>query len=261
MRSDWVKALNKTLKAQRMLAPTSGWLVKQGGRTKQGLMAWFATNKRRWFVLIQPEEKEDAVFRYYDGPPSSLTTPPRGAVILNNKAVLEIDSTGKMPNAFKITSKGENDPHAITTVLSAENNKEMGRWMKQIATAIAASGGRSAEDDLKTLQAERKQVANQLGKKGAQQNNIKQLAKLDVDELKELPLKTLHEVAEYLDVPFDPKKDTDRKKLADLIMGQRNAQAADANTGGTLFGADDDDPFGMGGGALQTWQSNRGGMS
>jgi len=259
-RSDWVKALNKTLKAQRLLAPTSGWLVKQGGRTKEGIMSWFATNKRRWFVLVQPEENEDAVFRYYDGPPPSLTTPPRGAVILNNKAVIELDTASKMPNAFKVTSKGDNDPKAITTILAAENNKDMGRWMKQIATAIAASGGRSAEDDLKTLQAARKEEVGKLQKKGAQQNNVSQLAKLDVEQLKELPIKTLHEVAEYLDVPFDPKKDKDPKKLADLIMGQRNAQAADANTGGTMFGDDDDDPFGAGGGMVLNTYHSKGGM-
>jgi len=254
-RSEWYKALNKTLKAQRALAPTSGWLVKKGGRTKAGgLLAMFSTNKRRWFVLVQPEEGADAIFRYYDGPPASLTTAPKGAVILNNQAVLEVDLEGKMPNAFKITSKGEKDPHAITTVLAAESNKDMGRWMKQIATAIAASGGRSAQADLRTLAVERKEAANRLEKKGNNQNNLAQLAKLDVDELKELPLKKLQEVAEYLDVPFDPKKDKDRKKLADLIMGQRNAAKADAIARNEL---NEDDPFGGPPGGLKTWGSTK----
>ena len=47
-RSEWTKALNKTLKALRAQAPTSGWLVEEGRQMKQGMMALFSTNKRRW---------------------------------------------------------------------------------------------------------------------------------------------------------------------------------------------------------------------
>ena len=50
-RSNWVKALNKTLKALREQAPTSGWLTKQGGRARTGILKALSTNKRRWFCL------------------------------------------------------------------------------------------------------------------------------------------------------------------------------------------------------------------
>ena len=117
-RSKWVKALNKTFKELRAQAPTSGWLMKQGGRVRRqsleprsfappledhsvlasrwwqartGLMKALSKNRRRWFVLVQPEEGADAVFRYYDAPPPSLATPPKGFVIINNKARLQTE--------------------------------------------------------------------------------------------------------------------------------------------------------------------------
>ena len=90
-RSAWVKALKKTLKELAAQAPTSGWLVKQGGRAKHGLGAFFSTNKRRWFVLVQPDEGHDAVFRYYDSPPSSLAAHAKGAVIINYNATLQLE--------------------------------------------------------------------------------------------------------------------------------------------------------------------------
>ena len=277
-RSEWTKALNKTLKALRAQAPTSGWLVKKGGRAKQGMMALFSTNKRRWFVLIQPEQGADAIFRYYDGPPPTMTTPPKGAVVINNQAVLEV--SGELKNSFAITSKGDNDPHPITTILAAETNQDMGRWMKAIHSAIGASGGKAK--DLKDLNAARKEEAMKLKEKGANSNNLRQLAKLDVEELRELPLRKLKEVrqhtasksykqaqrlttfpplthlplrpatqvAEYIDVVVDPKL-KDKKKIADLIMGKRNAAKADAAGRYT----DDDDPFGGPPGVLSSWGS------
>ena len=53
-----------------------------------------------------------------------------------------------------------------------------------------------------------------------------------MEELKELPLGKLHEICEYLDIVFDARKDRDKKKLADLIMGQRNAHESDKRAGG-----------------------------
>lgn len=194
-RSGWVKALTKTLKTLKAAAPTSGWLMKQGGRTKTGLMAMLARNKRRWFVLTQPEEGDDAVFRYYDGPPPSVTTPARGAVVLNHEAVLAVDTEAKTPHAFRITSKGANDPHPITTVLAAETHVDMGRWMKAIHAAIGASGGKVG--DLKKLAAGGKAAARRLQRQATRPNMLAQLARLEVDELRELPLKKLVEVAEY----------------------------------------------------------------
>jgi len=225
-RANWMKALNKTIKMLKAQAPTSGWLVKKGGRTKKGLLQWLSRDKRRWFVLIQPEEGQDAIFRYFDGPPSSFTAPARGAVVLNRSAKLEVDIDAGMPHAFRVTSKGANDARELTTVLAAETNAEMGRWMKALHTAISTSGGKVT--DLEDLQVARKAAAQKLQKNADKPNNLRQLARLEVEQLKELPIKKLHEIAEYLDAPFDRKKDKDPKKLAEIIMGQRNAQAADA---------------------------------
>ena len=105
-RAGWTKALNKTLKALKAAAPTSGWLLKQGGRNKAGFASILARDKRRWFVLTQPEDDGEATFRYYDSPPINLaTTTPRGAIVLNRSAVLAMDGESKLHNAFKITSK------------------------------------------------------------------------------------------------------------------------------------------------------------
>lgn len=50
---------------------------------------------------------------------------------------------------------------------------------------------------------------------------------------------------------FDPKRDKDKKKLADLIMGRRNAAAADRNQHRNL---EEEDGFG-GAPGLRTWGS------
>ena len=48
---------------------------------------------KRWFVLTQPEEGGDATVRYYDAPPANLgTAVPKGAVVLNHGAKIEIDA-------------------------------------------------------------------------------------------------------------------------------------------------------------------------
>ena len=52
--------------------------------------------------------------------------------MLNHAATLEVETDAKIPHAFNITSKGANDPHPITTVLAAETQIDMGRWMKAI---------------------------------------------------------------------------------------------------------------------------------
>ena len=122
-----------------------------------------------------------------------MTTPPKGAVVINNQAVLEV--SGELKNSFAITSKGDNDPHPITTILAAETNQDMGRWMKAIHSAIGASGGKAK--DLKDLNAARKEEAMKFKEKGANSNNLRQLAKLDVEELRELPLRKLKEVRQH----------------------------------------------------------------
>ena len=72
-------------------APTSGWLMKQGGRrAKTGLASMLSRDKKRWFVLTQPEEGQGATFRYYDSPPHIPSAPARGAVVLNRDATLEV---------------------------------------------------------------------------------------------------------------------------------------------------------------------------
>ena len=55
-------------------------------------------------------------------------------------------------------------------------------------------------------------------------------------------------------MPFDPKRDRDKKNLADLIMGRRNAVAADRNMHRNLNGEENENPFG-GPPGLRTWGS------
>ena len=153
-------------------------------------------------------------------------------------------------NGFSIKSQGASDPHPITTVLAGDSNADVGRWMKAIALAIKQSGGQMI--DVKAVAKERI-VRGSLATVDQKQINRAQLAKLDIEELRELPLKELHQVCKHLDIVFDKRVDRDRRKLADLIVGQRNAHKADAGAGAHLH--DDDVFLPMRG--LKTWGTMR----
>jgi len=232
-RTAWTKACNKMIKIMKAQAPTSGWLVKQGGRGKSGLSAMFSRDKKRWFVLEQPLEGANATFRYYDAPPASATTPSRGLVVLNKLASLLVDDESKANHAFCITSKGANDPKAITTSLSAESHKDLARWMTALRKAIADSGGEVAEvGDLMTAAGDKsRKVAL---RRNDTQGQLMQLAKLDEEELLTLRIKQLMELAEHLQIlaTLDVKTTKDlkdkglpepvrKKKIVDLILSQR----------------------------------------
>ena len=230
-RSGWTKALNKALKEIRAAQPTSGWLIKQGGRASKGfLSSFFAKNKRRWFVLTQPAEGDEATFRYYDGPPTALgpeVREPRGAVVLNRDAKLAIDSASKLANAFVITSQGASDAKAICTTLAAETNADLARWMKALHGAIGASGGKVKA--LKDLGKDFRGAAKAAHKPGAlvrkasmeRNRMMMQLERLEREELMELKVKVLHDLCDHLDVVFDRRKDKDKRWLVDHILSQR----------------------------------------
>lgn len=274
-RSKWSKAIHKKLKEMRAQLPTAGWLIKQGGRSKHGLSALFARDKRRWFVLTQPNAAEgsEATFRYYDGPPTPgqpiEQKTARGAVVLNRDARLAIDAESKRANAFRITSHGASDKRPVVTSLAAETNAELGRWMKALHAAIDASGGRVK--DLKSLGKDHRGAAAGAKKPGglARQASMErhrmmmQLAKLEREEVSqraplsqpslllrcflscplicesdfllllscccqmlELKVKVLQDLAEYLGVIFERKRDKDKKWLVDHIISQRRTLEA-----------------------------------
>jgi len=156
----------------------------------------------------------DPTFRYYDGPPQKSNAP-RGTVVLNADAKLAIDTESSLPNAFKITSKGTNDPRELTTTLAADTRVDMDRWIKALRKAIADSGGKV--EQLSKLRDE----ARRLQKASSHVTNLKQLANLERDELMGLTLKVLHEICEYLDIVFDRSTDKNKKKLVDLIIAQK----------------------------------------
>jgi len=220
-RSAWVKALGKTLKALKEAAPTSGWLIKHGGRKGAGLGKVLARDKRRWFVMTQPEEGQDATFRYYDAPPHIPSAPARGAIILNGDATLLVEEGSKHAHAFAITSRGVNDAKPITTVLAAETKADLARWMKAIHMAIKASGGTK----LAPLRALGRASANvvKLQKASAQMVQLEQMSKLEREELLGLRIKQLQELATHLDVAYDPRSAVakDKKGLVELIVHQR----------------------------------------
>jgi len=220
-RSAWVRALNRTLKELKAQAPTSGWLVKSGGRKTTGFAAMLARDKRRWFVLTQPEEEgANATFRYYDAPPRSLSTPARGMVVINRETGLLVDDEAKSLHAFCITSCGASDPKPITTKLSTDSHEDLAKWMKALRMAIAASGGEvAALGDLTTTAGQVRQ--RKVVMRNATVGNLMQLSKLDEEQLLTLRLKQLHELAAYLHVEFDPKTDKDKKRLVELIVSQR----------------------------------------
>jgi len=240
-RAHWSKALNKVLKALKAQAPTAGWLVKQGGRRKTGLSAMLSRDKKRWFVLEQPLEGANATFRYFDSPPPSAATPSRGLVVLNRDAKLLVDDQSKLPHAFCITSKGANDPMPISTTLAADSHKDLARWMTALRKAVADSGGEVAEvGDLMTAAGE-KQRKDALHSNTAYANLV-QLSQLEEDDLLQLRLKQLLEVAEHLQIMGTLDKGTRamlkdkarpeperKKKLADLIISQRKMHAQQDN--------------------------------
>ena len=79
-------------------------------------------------------------------------------------------------------------------------------------------------------------------------NDKIQMAKLPEEELKNLRLKQLKDVARYLDCVFEPGL-KDKKQLVDLIMHQRNIHAAEVIPGAGVEGDDDWRP------RLKTWGS------
>jgi len=200
-RSAWIKALNAQFKRMRAGAPTSGWLMKQGGRqmgkglSKLAAMSW----KRRWFVLTQPSEGRPATFAYYDGP-NVTNDPPRGLVLLNASAQIFMTDKTKKPHCFCIQSTGAKDGKAITTILSATSNEEVKKWMRSLQGAIKASGGvvdQSAK--LSKLAALGGTMTSQ--KMGATKTAMfENLKRLEEPELLNLPMKKLEELAKYLDM-------------------------------------------------------------
>ena len=234
-RSGWLKALNGTLRALKAAAPTSGWLVKEGGRTKAGLAAMLSRDKRRWFVLSQPEAGANATFCYYAGPPPTAGTPPRGFVVLNRDTALQVDEASRRQHAFAIASQGASDARPITTRLAAESQADATRWMKALRLAVSASGGEVAS--LQELADESRAKTRRLQRVPVKQSHLEQLAALDEEQLGTLRLKQLYEVAEHMAVPGvdagekraaggDRAKEGRLKKhIVDLIVTQRATHA------------------------------------
>ena len=209
-RSAWTKALRTTFKALEAAAPTAGWLTKQGGRTKTGMAKMFSRDKKRWFVLTQPEDGGDATFRYYEGPPAHINSAvPKGAVVLNSSAVVQIDEDSKLPHAFKVQSKGASDTNLVTTVLAAESKTELGKWIKAVHAAITAcdqgAPRRRARRSVQELAADADAKVRKLQKQSSRVTTLMQMAKLDREEMMALRLKQLHELAAYVDAVFDPQ--------------------------------------------------------
>ena len=130
--------------------------------------------------------------------------------------------------------QGANDVREISTVLSAETNADLARWMKAIHSAISASGGTVDKAKLREQAQAAASKRAQRVQRGSivasamQASNTSQLAKLDAEELKELHVKKLQDIAEFLDVVFDKRKDKDKKKLVDLIVAQRLTHKTEA---------------------------------
>ena len=234
-RSAWVKALNRTLRILKEQAPTSGYLVKQGGRIRSGLSAMLSRDKRRWFVLTQPETGANPIFRYYVAPPPSASTPPRGNVVLNRNTVLAVDDASSRKHAFAITSQGANDARPVTTSLAAESHADVTRWMKALRQAIQASGGEVASlGELADQSRRDTRAKSRVSRHSVRASNLDALSHLDEDQLAGLRLKKLYELAEHMQVPTLEKeragnnKDKEarlKRKVAELIATQRATYA------------------------------------
>jgi hypothetical protein len=239
--SAWCKSINTTLRRLNQSAPTSGWLTKEGGRSTKarggllgGLKASFASAKRRWFVLTNAEDGNDATFRYYDKPMVRRAVP-LGAVVLNASAQLNYVESAAKDHSFCIVSQGENDPSPVTTVLSAPDGKECGKWMKALAAAIKSCGGETDVEHLQTAHREatrrridkNKEVTKLKSKNGAKMG-FDQLAELEPEELDMLKEKQLRKLAAHLDLTFDftgykHKDEMQRERVINLIISKRRA--------------------------------------
>jgi len=219
-RAGWTKALNKKLNELKAQAPTEGWLMKKSGRkgnTGFGLSGIFTAGwKRRWFVLVQPEEDVEGSFRYFATPTDKDAL---GAVVLNKDANLYVagDESNK-PNSFCITSQGIHDPKPITTVLACKTNQDLQRWMKAVRRAVSTSGGevQSAKRMAEALEAH----DGKLKKVSKETANLIALSKLDREDLAEVKLKKLYEIAAYMCIQLPPevepkvtKKIKDKREL------------------------------------------------
>ena len=140
-------------------------------------------------------------------------------------------------------------------MLAAETNADTARWLKAITLAIKTSGGKG-NVDLKEVTRQRIEMNQRqsLVNTNKKQTALRQLAALEVEALKELPLKSLHDICGLLDIAHDPRKDKDRKRLAELIEHQRKTHAAEMRA---RHGDDDDDFFVARAGAIKTWGSWR----
>ena len=194
-RAAWMKQLNKKVNELKALAPTEGWLMKKSGRkgnTGGGLAGMLTSGwKKRWFVLIQKDEEDGSggTFSYYKTPTDRQAL---GTVVINECSQLFLASSGESnkPNSFCVTSLGWADSKPITTVLAAASNEELGRWMKATKRVISMSGG-----DVQTRSEMKRTVEARVSPQVA---NLIALSKLDREELLEVPLRKLYEVAAYL---------------------------------------------------------------
>ena len=174
---------------------------------------------------------------------------PKGAVVLNSSAVVQIDEESKLPHAFKVVSKGASDTNLVTTVLAAESKTELVKWIKAVHAAITAcdqgAPRRRARQSVQELAAVADAKARKLQKQSSRVTTLMQMAKLEREEMKALRLKQLHELAAYVDAVFDPqsKDGRDKEKLTDLILAQRATHKANEQNATP---------------ALRTWTSNVG---
>ncbi len=251
-RTAWTKAINKKLTELKAQAPTEGWLMKKSGRkgnTGFGLSGLLTSGwKRRWFVLSQPDEEiegSSATFRYFTNPTDTTAL---GAVVINAHANIYVagDESTK-PNSFCITSQGSGDKAPITTVLACKSGDDLKRWMKAVRRAITNSGGevQSAGQMARAVE----ERAGKLQKVSKQTANLIALSKLDREDLQNVQLKKLYEVAAYMTIQLPPdlepkatKKLKDKRELQfakdtliELIRAANLEKEALHNTAKDLF--------------------------
>ena len=246
-RTAWLKALNAQLKRMKAGAPTSGWLMKQGGRqmskmvSKLASMSW----KRRWFVLTQPTEGRPATFAYYDGPQATLDEP-KGLVLLNASAQLFMTDKTKKPHCFCIQSIGASDNKPVTTILSASSNEEVRKWMRSLQEAIKQSGGAIDHTaKLSKLAAANNTMMTSMKMDAAKIAMYESLKKLDEPELMELNKAKLVDLLKYLHVEI-PKAALneklrdgkfDKRPLIKLVRNHQNLNKIGTNFAGGGGGA------------------------
>ena len=205
-RTEWMKALTLAIKRVNIGAPTSGWLMKQGGRkTGRGAGGW----KKRWFVLTPAAESGD--FKYHESPQSAGKRE-KGAIALNKGAQVFITDKTKKPHCFCITSQGEKDARPITTVLSAGGAMDLKKWIKSVQDVIIAAGGDNKIGGA-TLDGKAPKLARGASGTGVGRDaNLEKLASLDAEAMRTLRMKQLEAICNYMDIMVPESADR-RKEL------------------------------------------------